>query len=195
MPAPRSRDRRAMTGAAFSFHRGRELCAGGRIVVLTMATDDEGRFGYAPLLEALYSTLVFMAGDGFLTAEELRHMAIPTVGRTREEFAEPFADDGSVAGLALERLEICEGEDRIWEDFERTCDADKFGAQWARFLRASVFPSLATALHPAGGAARAENLFNRLEAGTATRLAAAPARMTIPLARMVLVKADATPRC
>ena len=120
-------------------------------------------------------------------------MAIPTIGRSHDEFAEPFADDGNFAGLALERFEIFEGEDRIWEDYQRAGDAERFGAQWARFSRASVSRSLATALRPAGDAARAEEFFNRLETGMAKQLAAAPARVTIPLARMSLVKADATP--
>ena len=102
--------------------------------------------------------------------------------------------------LALENLEPLEREtgeasvvgDRIWEDYERTGDAKMFGAQWARFSRASVFLSLATGLHP-GGARRTEEFFDRLEAGMAARLAAAPARTTIPLAGMALLKADATP--
>jgi hypothetical protein len=172
----------------FLVHRGRELRAGGRLVILTMATDDDGQFGYAPVLEALYATLVAMAGDGFLAADELRDMAIPTVGRSRADFAEPFADEGCFAGLALERLEIFEGEDRLWEDYERTGDAETLGAQWARFSRASVFPSLAAALHPAGGAGRAEQFCNRLEAGMAVRLAATPESMTMPLAMMDLAK-------
>ncbi|RBP18361.1 S-adenosylmethionine-dependent carboxyl methyltransferase [Roseiarcus fermentans] len=179
---------------AFLLRRGRELRAGGRLVVLTMATDDDGRFGYAPLLDALYATLVGMAGDGFLAAEELRRMAIPTVGRGRAEFVEPFAADGHLAGLALERLEIFEGEDRFWQDYQRTGDAVTFGAQWARFSRASVFPTLAAALHPAGDAGRIADFCNRLEAGMARRLAAAPERMTIPLAKLALVKADAPAR-
>jgi SAM dependent carboxyl methyltransferase len=176
----------------FLHRRGHELKAGGRLVVLTMATDDEGRFGYAPVLEAMYGTLVVMVGEGFLLPDEARRMAIPTVGRSRRDFAEPFAGDGRFAGLALERLKIFAGEDRIWEDYERTADARTFGDQWARFSRASVFPSLAAALDPAGGQARAAEFFSRLETGMATRLAAAPARMEIPLARMVLAKIEAS---
>ena len=80
-----------------------------------------------------------MAGDGFLAAEELRRMAIPTVGRSRAEFAEPFAD-GGIAGLALERLDIFEGEDRILGRLPAHGRRETFGAQWARFSRASVFP-------------------------------------------------------
>ena len=149
----------------FLLHRGRELRAGGRLVVLTMASDDEGRFGYAAVLDALYSTLVLMAGDGFLARDELHRMTIPTVGRRRQEFAGPFADNGRFAGLALERLEIFAGEDRIWEDYQRSGDAEAFGEQWARFSRASVFPSLAGALDPKGGATRSAQFFSRLEAG------------------------------
>ena len=178
----------------FLLLRERELRTGGRLVVLTMATDDDGRFGYAPALETLYAALVGMVPDGFLLADELRNMAIPTVGRTRADFVEPFADDGRFAGPALERFEIFEGEDRIWEDYERTGDAEAFGAQWARFSRASAFPSLATALDPAGGAERAEEFGARLAAGIAKGLNASPARMTMPLAKMELVKADAPPR-
>ncbi len=151
----------------FLAQRGRELKAGGRLIVLTMASDDGGRFGYAPVLEAMYATLVEMVDDAFLSHSELRRMAIPTVGRSREEFAKPFSDGGRFADLALERLEIFMGEDRIWEGYERNGDAKTFGSEWARFSRASVFPSLAAALDRAGGATRSAEFFDRLEAGLA----------------------------
>jgi len=70
--------------------RGRELCAGGRLVVLAMAVDDNGDFGYRPVLDAMYSALVEMVDGGFLSAEELQRMAIPTVGRSRTDFLAPF---------------------------------------------------------------------------------------------------------
>ncbi len=149
----------------FLVQRGRELKAGGRLVLLTMATDDEGRFGYAPVLEAMYATLVLMVGEGFLSPDELRRMAIPTVSKSKEDFAEPFADDGRFAGLAIERLEIFMGEDRIWEEYERSGDAETFGEQWARFSRASVFPSLAAALDPAGGATRSARILRPAAGG------------------------------
>ena len=176
----------------FLAQRSRELKAGGRLVVLTMATDNEGRFGYNAVLDAMYATLLVMVGDGFLSAEELRRMAIPTVGRSKQDFAEPFADGGRFAGLAIERLEIFKGEDRIWEEYERSRAAEIFGAQWARFSRVSVFPSLAAALDPAGDAARSAKFFDRLEAGMTARLATAPAAMDIPLAKMVVVKGNAS---
>lgn len=168
--------------------RSREMRRGARLVVLTMATDDAGEFGYRPLLEAMFAALEDMVRDGFVSADELRRMAIPTVGRTRADFAAPFADRGRFADLSLEQLEVFHAEDRIWSRFEADRDAHAFGAAWAAFSRASVFPTLAAELRGGEGDPRSAPFFERFEAGLAARLAAAPERMKIPLAQMVLVK-------
>ena len=168
--------------------RSRELRPGGQLVVLTMALDAEGRFGYAPVLDALYATLCEMAEDGFVTADELRRMTIPTVGRSRQDLAAPFADGGRFSSLRIAELEVFSGEDRIWARFDASGDARAFGAEWARFSRASVFPSLAAALDRQGDGTRSTQFVDRLEAGLAARLTAAPGRMEIPLAKLVLAK-------
>ena len=67
-----------------------------------------------------------------------------------------------------------------------------FGAQWAGFARASVFPTLASALDGGRDDPRSAEFFDRLEAGVAERLAAAPEQMQIPLAQLVLVKRPKT---
>ena len=41
----------------FIAFRGRELCPGGRLVVMTMAVDDDGEFGYRPMFAALLDAL------------------------------------------------------------------------------------------------------------------------------------------
>jgi hypothetical protein len=164
------------------------LCEGGRLVVLTMAADDRGDFGYRSLLQAMYASLLQMAQSGFMQEEELRRMVIPTVGRTREEFLAPFGTAGSFAGLRVEEAEIFLGEDHIWADFERDGDARTFGARWAAFSRASVFPTLAEALEKGGDPARSEAFMTQLEDMMAARLAARPERMLIPLARLLLAK-------
>jgi hypothetical protein len=107
--------------------RSRELRPGGRLVVLTMATDDAGDFGYRPLLEAIYATLGDMVDEGLIRAEELRRMAIPTVARSRAQFSDPFAKSGRFEDLTIERLEVFDGEDRIWAQFETNGDAQAFG--------------------------------------------------------------------
>ena len=173
---------------AFLAARSREMRQGARLVVLTMATDDAGEFGYRPLLEALFALLEDMTRQGFITSDELGRMAIPTVARSRADFAEPFADHGRFADLSIERLGVFHGEDRIWSRFEADGDAHALGAAWAAFSRASVFPTLAAELRGGQADPRSAPFVAQLEASLAARLAAAPARLTVPLAQMVLVK-------
>jgi hypothetical protein len=67
-------------------------------------------------------------------------------------------------------------------------DAAAFGARWAAFSRASVFPTLAAGLAGGVGDPRAAEFTRRREADMAARLAAAPQRVLIPLARLLLAK-------
>ena len=172
----------------FLTHRASELRPGGALVVLTMAIDDKGDFGYAPLLAGLYSGLEQQVADGRIRREELSQMAIPTVGRRRDDFTTPFSATGRFEGLAIEEIDIFEEEDRIWRDYTIDGDAAAFGARWAAFSRASVFPSLAAALDDPDPA-RARAFMDQLEAALAASLAARPEPMTIPLARLRLSKA------
>lgn len=175
----------------FLAERSREMHRGGRPVVLTMASDDEGRFGYEAVLAAIYGGLLAMQGEGLLAAHELARMVIPTVGRTRADFAKPFEqkEGGNFEGLRLAQLEVFSGEDRIWAGYEQSRDARAFGASWAAFSRASVFPTLALGLEAEPGADRVTPFMDRLEEEMAMRLAATPERMRMPLARMVLTRA------
>ena len=172
----------------FLGHRAREMRTGARLVILTMARDDAGDFGYRQVLEAMYASLLDLISAGLVRADEAHRMAIPTVGRTRTEFALPFGQNVRFAGLSIEHLDVYNGDDHIWQDFERTHDANAFGAQWAAFSRASVFPTLAAQLEGGAGDERRVEFIDRMEQGMARRLAAAPAKMNIPLAKMVFVK-------
>ena len=172
----------------FLTSRGRELRRGGRLVILTMALRDDGEFGYRAAVETLYEALLDLAGQGLISLEEIGRMAIPTVGRSRADFMAPFSGDACFAGLSIEHLEVFEGEDQIWRDYERDGNAHRFGARWAAFSRASVFPTLAAALDGGAGDQRAHSFIDKLEAAAAARLAEKPGPMVIPLARMVLVK-------
>lgn len=172
----------------FLVMRERELSPGGRLVVLAMAVDDNGEFGYRPVLDAMYSTLVEMVDSGFLFAEELQRMAIPTVGRSRADFLGPFGGKGRFNGLCVEEIEIFFGQDHIWLDFEQHRDPLAFAAQWAAFSRASVFPTLAASLDGGRNSPRATDFIKRLETGMVRRLAAKPQPMPIPLGRLLLAK-------
>jgi hypothetical protein len=172
----------------FLTHRERELCPGARLVIITMAVDQNGEFGYRPLLHAMYAGLLDLVASGFLGREELQRMVIPTVARSRADFLAPFAAEGRFSSLRLEELDIFLGEDHFWSDFERDGDARKFAARWAAFSRASVFPTLAGSLNGGPHDPRAAQFVERLESETTTRLAAQPEPMLIPLARVLLAK-------
>jgi salicylate 1-O-methyltransferase len=165
--------------------RSRELVPGGHLVVLTMALDD-GDFGYRPLLDGIVAELADMTHKGLVSSDEVRSMALPTVARSEADLTAPFAPKNRFAGLTIEQLEVFIAEDEIWRAFENNGDAEAFGSRWAAFARASVFPTLATALDD--GPVRARQFFDRLESGVTARLAAAPQRMKIPLAKLVVAK-------
>ncbi len=172
----------------FVAFRGRELCPGGQLVVLTMALDDNGQFGYRPLLDALVDALTELAADGLLAEDEVHRMSLPAVGRRESDFRAPFAPSGRFERLAIDHLEVFDAEDRFWAQYQVDHDATAFGAVWAGFVRASVFPTFATALADGRADPRSPEFFDRLEAGIAERLAAAPEQMQIPFAKLVLTK-------
>jgi hypothetical protein len=172
----------------FVAFRGRELAPDGRLVVLTQAEDEDGNPGFQPLLEALLAALSDQARDGLLHREELRRMVIPTFARSEKDLRAPFAPSGRFEGLTIDELEVFNAEDRFWARYQSDADAEAFGAQWAAFARAAVFPALARGLDGGVEDPRAAEFLQRLEAAVAERLSSAPERMRIPLASLVLVK-------
>jgi len=179
--------------AAFDWHefvafRGRELCPGGRLVVLTTAVGDDGEFGHRPLFRSMVAELTDLVAQELITEDEVHRMCIPMVSRRAAEFLSPFVPKGRFERLEVEHLEVFDAEDRFWSQYRVDHDAKAFGAQWAAFARASVFPSLASALDGGRSDPRCGEFIERLEAGVAARMAAEPEEMQIPLAQVVLWK-------
>lgn len=172
----------------FVAFRGRELAPGGRLVVLALALDAEGLPGFAALMQALLAALHRLVDNGMLGPEELARMVIPTVGRTEKDFLAPFAPSGRFEGLSVEHLELFEAEDLFWSRYCADGAAARFGAAWAGFARAAIFPTLTAALNAGPQGPQAAAFVDALESEVAAHLAAAPQRMTVPLAAVVLVK-------
>ncbi|BBX15936.1 SAM-dependent methyltransferase [Mycolicibacterium duvalii] len=172
----------------FIAFRGRELAPGGRLVVMTMAVGEDDEFGFGSLLTALVDALDELSGAGLLHGHEVARMCIPTFARRVSDFIAPFAPSGRFEGLAIEHLEVFNAEDRFWHRYQVDKDAEAFGARWAGFARASVFPALLAALDGGDTDPRAGELFDRLEKAVADRLAAAPEQTQIPLALVELLK-------
>jgi hypothetical protein len=173
----------------FVAFRGRELSPGGRLVVMTLAIDEDGEMGYRPLLDAVMETLVEMTARNLVTEDEVHRMAIPIVGRRERDFLSPFAPSGTFERLTIQHLEVFQAEDRFWAQYQIDKDATTLGRQWAAFLRAATFPTLLAALHERDGGHR-ELFLNELEYGVAARFAAAPEQMRIPLALVVIEKKE-----
>ena len=172
----------------FVAFRGRELCPGGRLVLLTMAIGDDGEFGYRPMFKGMLAELADLVARGLVTEDEVHRMCIPTVSRRAADFRSPFAPSGSLERLSIEHLEVFDAEDRFWTQYQVDHDGKAFGAQWAAFARASVFPTITAALDGGHADPRAAEFVDRLEAGLAARMAAEPEEMQIPLAQLVLWK-------
>jgi hypothetical protein len=169
--------------------RGRELAPGGRLVVLTLGADEDGQLGFGPLLEAMVDTLAELVAEAVIGTEEHVRMAIPVVGRTGKDFESPFAPKGTFEKMSITHMELFDAEDRFWKQYQRDGKADAFGKQWAAFLRNALFPALVAALDQQRSV---ERFFDRLESGIATRLAAAPERIRIPLALLMIEKRNRT---
>jgi hypothetical protein len=168
--------------------RGRELAPEGRLVVLTLAVDDDGSVGFTTLLDAIAAALEDQAHDGFLRPDELRRMVIPTVGRSEADLRAPFAPSGRFEGLTIDQLDTFAAEDRFWARFRSDQDADAFGAQWAAFARAALFPALTRTLDGGPKDPRAAEFAEQLQADVAERLSRAPEPMGMSLAVVSLAK-------
>ncbi|MFG1932174.1 SAM-dependent methyltransferase [Mycobacterium sp. NPDC048908] len=179
--------------AAFDWHefvafRGREMSPGGRVVVLTTAVGDDGEFGHGPLLRAVLAELTDLMARQFVSDDEVYRMCIPIVSRRAGDFLSPFAPKGRFERVEVEHLEVFNAEDRFWTQYRVDHDATAFGAKWAAFARASVFPTIASGLEGGSTDPRRADFMDRLQAGVAARMAAEPEEMQIPLAQIVLRK-------
>ena len=170
--------------------RGRELRPGGRLVILLMALDEDGDFGFGPVMDHLQAALTKFVAEGLVAPAEHARMAIPTVGRSRADLLAPFAASRRFAGLEAVQVDTFTGADPIWDAFEATRDVEALALRWAAFTRAFALPTFAAALDRTSVAGRAAAFGDRLEAELVKRFAAAPVRMPITLGRVHLVKEE-----
>lgn len=117
-------------------------------------------------------------------------MTIPTYARSEKDFRAPFAPSGRFEGLTIDHLEMFNAEDRFWARFQADRDADAFGAHWAAFARAALFPALVRGLDGGVDDPRAGEFVERSERAVAAHLSSAPEPMRIPLALVELVKRE-----
>lgn len=186
-------DRAAIDWHNFVAFRGRELAPEGRLVVLTMAVDEDGGCGFAALLDAIVVALRGQVRSGLLGKDEARRMVIPSVARSEKDFRAPFAPSGRFEGLTIDHLETFNGEDRFWSRLQSDDDATAFGDDWAAFARAALLPALLRGLDGGVRDPRASPFLDHMQAAVAARLSSAPEPIRIPLALVMLVKREQSP--
>jgi hypothetical protein len=140
-------------------------------------------------MQAILESLHALVDRGTLQPAELQRMAVPTIGRTKSEFLEPFSPSGVFCGLSVEHLESVDAEDMFWSRYRADGDAVALGADWAGFARAAIFPTLLAALEAGTADSRAAEFVHELTAEVAGRITASPQPNSIPLAAMVFAKA------
>jgi salicylate 1-O-methyltransferase len=171
----------------FIAFRGRELSPGGRLVVMTMGQHDDGRPGLEPLFDGLLHALSELHAQRLVTADELRRMHVPIVGRSEADIRSPFAPSGRFERLRITHLTVTDEPDRFWLQYQNDGDATAFAKSWVSFTRAAVFGTLLDALDPADPARRCQ-LADTLAAALVDQLTAAPQPMPIPVAHIVVQK-------
>ena len=108
------------------------------------------------------------------SAEELRRMRLPIVGRSEADFRSPFAPSGRFERLRITHLVVADEPDRFWQQYQKDRDATAFAKSWVGFTRAAVFDTLLEALDPADAARRCSA--HRPHCAAAGKSSAAPPR-------------------
>ena len=178
--------------ADFLAARDAEMRAGARLVVVVPAADEDGSAGYRPMFDAAWAALRDFVGEGLIGEDEAVRMGMPHFGRSRGELVAPFGADGCFGSLAIDRIEEFTSTDPFWEDYQSSGDAAAFGAGWAGVFATGAIPSLLTGLDAGTGDGRACAVSDRLQTYVAARLTAAPERMRIPVATVVVSKRSGT---
>ena len=151
--------------------RSRELRPGGRLVCQFMGRGDNGH-GFEWMAGHFWQAIMALRNQGQLTDEELLRMTAPSAGRSLAQLAAPF-EAGLVPDLRIEHLSRFAAPDPYWDDFQRTADANRLGANWANMMRAANGPNFVAALDPKRNR---EALLDNLTEILAARTAADPQR-------------------
>ena len=132
------------------------------------------------------ATLVEMADEGAITADERARMVIGVLPRRRSDLLGRFAGDGQFFGLKVEHCETNLVADVAWAAYEQDGNKEALANKHASFFRATFAPTLAGTLAPKSDAERSRAFSDRLESGLQQRLASQPQPISSLVETMVL---------
>src|SRR5215469_1161544 len=176
---------------AFLSLRAKELCPGGRLVVVLPALADDGSSGFTHVIDEANAALAEMVADGAITAEERSRMAVGAFPRRKRDLLAPFAANGEFQQLTVEACEMAELSDSAWTDYQRDGNKEALVTKHVLFFRSIFVTSLASALaRVRAGDADALGVFgDQLEQRLRRRLASQPAATHSFVQTIVLAKA------
>jgi SAM dependent carboxyl methyltransferase len=164
--------------------RAFELRPGAKLMSLFVADNDAKR-SWRWLGGEFWKAVIEMREAGLLSEHEQLSLTFATNARSRAQIEAPFLEGGEFVGLRIEHLEIIQGADPFWGEFEATGNATKLGLSWADMMKAVFRPSVLNAFDArANREALADELFSRF----ASRVAAKPQRHEHYMAAVVLKK-------
>jgi hypothetical protein len=134
---------------AFLALRARELCIGGRLLVVLPGIADDGSVGLEPLFDSANAVLEEMVGESVITSSERSQMTLMNHLRAESGLMAPFQAKGEFCGLVLEDCARCRLPDYAWQEYERNGDEHALIASRVSFLRTAFLPSFASALNHA----------------------------------------------
>jgi long-chain acyl-CoA synthetase len=139
--------------------RATELRPGGRLLLVLVGLDDQGKTGYQALLDEANEVLVAMVSEGAIRAEERGRMIVASCPRRTRELLAPFERDGQFQGLSVTCCEFLTVKDPSWAAYEQDGNKEALASERAKLFRATFAPSLACGLNdPATSGAFAEHL-------------------------------------
>ena len=180
----RLRQRQADDWRRFLECRAKELKVGAKLVTAFVGmVDDE--MGLEQINGALWNSVQDLGHDGILSDNEQLQMTLPIAPRTIDDIRAPFGDQGTFVGLTIEKVDIFNVPDPVWEAFQLDGDARQFGVSQANIKRAYAAPTIASAL---GSRADKQFVMDQLFDRFASRIAAKPRAHECKLAVVVLTK-------
>jgi hypothetical protein len=170
--------------------RALELKAGGRLIIIVPAANDDGTSAFHDIMDRANATLVDMVEEGAIAAREWERMALGVWPRRRRDLLQPFDRNGFYRGLTVQHSERNTLPDAAWADFERDGDENALATKQALFFRTIFAPTLAGALERSDDAERRLAFFDSLESGLRRRLAEQPRPIHSSAETLVLAKSQ-----
>ena len=153
------RQQAALDWERFLSLRASELRPGGRLLVVLVGRNEDGRTGYEALLDEANAALAEMVSEGAIRAEERVRMVLATYPRRTSELLASFERDGQFQGLTVACCEFLTSKDPTWAAYLQDGNKEALAMRRAKIFRATFVPSLACGLgNPAASAAFAEHL-------------------------------------